>query len=375
MSEPRQVPVSRRQLLALAASAPLAGGSLAGCARPGPDFAAAGAETWRHAAPDSVRSRDDLLREIVRYGTLAPSHRNRQPWRFEIGPGWISVRPDPARRLPVADPDDRYLQISIGAAVENLVTSAAAGGLGANVAPDGDGLRVDFFASMPAAPDLYEAIITRQTAWTALDPQPIEASEQQRLATVTTGNGIKSVIVTDRQQLDRLLDLTITAGERQARDPAWIAEFVAWLRLGPTEALARRDGLASFVTGFPSVPRWLASRLPDLVITPARAGKRHTNQLRGCSGVLVLASDGDTVAAWQEAGRRYQRAALVAEAGGIRTGPVNAALDYPDLRRELASVLGLGDLLPVMVVRFGRGGETLPRSLRRPVADLATGPA
>jgi hypothetical protein len=368
-------PLSRRRLLALAAGLPLAGGPLAGCARPGSDHTAAVAETWRHTTPESVRSRDDLLREIVRYATLSPSHRNRQPWRFEIGPGWVSVRPDLDRRLPVADPDDRYLHLSVGAATETMATCAAAGGLGANLVPDGDGVRVELFVSTPTAAQLYEAIITRQTAWTALSAEPLKAEDLERLAAVTTGNGIKPFLITERQQLERILELTVAAGERQVRDAAWCAEFMDWLRFDAAEALAQRDGLYTAAVGYPSLPRWLGSRLFDMVTTPARERRRYTDQLRGCSGVLVLAGDGDGLPAWQEAGRRYQRAALVAEARGIRTGPVNPPLDFPDLRRELATGLGLGNLVPIAMLRFGRDGEALPRSLRRSAADVTAGQA
>jgi hypothetical protein len=85
---------------------------------------------------------------------------------------------------------------------------------------------------------------------------------------------------------------------------------------------------------------------------------------------MVLAADEDAPAAWHEAGRCYQRVALVAQSLGIRTGPVNAALDVPEVRARLGRNLGLGERRPVLVLRFGRGGTTLPRSLRRGAADL-----
>jgi hypothetical protein len=368
-------PLSRRRLLALAAGAPLAGSVLAGCARPGAAHDAAVAETWRHTVENTVNNRDELEREIVRYATLAPSHRNRQPWRFELGPGWISVRPDPARRLPVADPDGRYLHAAIGAATETMVTAAAAGGLGAKTSADGDGIRIDFFVSLPQPPQLYDAIIARQTAWEALDAAPLEDAEVARLEKLAAGSGIVPRLVTGRDEIDRVLTRTVEAAEYLARDPAWLREFIDCLRFDAGEALATRDGLFTVAAGYPGVPRWLGTRLPDLVTTPGRERERATAQLRGCSGVIVLAADDDGPAAWQEAGRCYQRVALVAQSRGIRTGPVNAALDVPEVRARLSRNLGLGERRPVLALRFGRGGTTLPRSLRRPAADLTTGEA
>jgi hypothetical protein len=322
-----------------------------------------------------VNSRDDLEREIVRYATLAPSHRNRQPWRFELGPGWISVRPDTTRRLPVADPDDRYLHAAIGAAAETMITAAAAGGLGAKPGPDGDGIRIEFFVSLPQPPQLYDAIIARQTAWEALDPAPVSDAELRKLETLAAGQGITPRLVTERDEIERVLKRTVEGAEYLARDAAWLQEFIGSLRFDADEALATRDGLFTVAAGYPGVPRWLGTRLPDLVTTPGRERERATDQLRGCAGVIVFVADNDSPAAWQEAGRCYQRVALVAQSRGIRTGPVNAALDVPEVRGRLSRNLGLGERRPVLALRFGRGGATLPRSLRRPAADLTTGQA
>jgi hypothetical protein len=363
-------PLSRRRLLALAAAAPLAGTTLTGCGRPGSAYDAAVAETWRHTPGNAVNNRDDLLREIIRYGTLAPSHRNRQPWRFEPGPGWIIVRPDTSRRLPVADPDDRYLHASIGAAAETMVTAAAAGGLGANVTADGAGIRIDFFVDLPWPQPLYDAIITRQTAWEALDTAPVDKADLQQLVDAASATGIVPRLITDRADLNRILAYSTGAAEQLARDVTRQRELLDCLRFDADEALATRDGIYTAAAGYPGVPRWLASRLPDLVTTPARERERVATQLRGCSGLIVLAVESDGPAAWQEAGRCYQRTALVAESRGIRTGPVNAVLDVPDLRAQFANSLGLDERRPVLVLRFGRGGTTLPRSLRRGAADL-----
>jgi hypothetical protein len=256
-----------------------------------------------------------------------------------------------------------------------MVTAAAAGALGARLAREGEGIRIEFVASLPRPPELYDAIIARQTAWGGLDTAPIDEAELGRLEEVAAGAGIVPRLVTDRAEIERVLKRTVEAAEYLARDAAWLREFLDCLRFDEAEALATRDGVFTVAAGYPAVPRWLGTRLPDLVTTPGRERERATTQLRGCSGVIVFAADDDGPAAWQEAGRCYQRVALVAQSRGIRTGPVNAALDVPPVRDRLSRNLGLGERRPVLALRFGRGGPTLPRSLRRPVADLTTGQA
>ena len=65
------------------------------------------------AAPTSLRS-------VVELAVRAPSAWNSQPWKFKIGEDLIEVHADRSRSLGAADPQDRELTISCGAAIMNL---------------------------------------------------------------------------------------------------------------------------------------------------------------------------------------------------------------------------------------------------------------
>ena len=108
---------TRRDLLRLAALAG-AGATLPACGATGYDDAVAA--TWRHAA-QAPGEPVALLRELVRYATLAASSHNTQPWRFALDAGAITIQADLSRRTPAVDPDDHHLWVSLGCAAENLV--------------------------------------------------------------------------------------------------------------------------------------------------------------------------------------------------------------------------------------------------------------
>jgi hypothetical protein len=54
------------------------------------------------------------LNQLIHSATLAPSGHNTQPWKFSVDSNVIRLFPDFSRRLPVVDPDDHALNISLG---------------------------------------------------------------------------------------------------------------------------------------------------------------------------------------------------------------------------------------------------------------------
>ncbi|MFD9127274.1 hypothetical protein ACFV0G_21350, partial [Kitasatospora sp. NPDC059571] len=66
------------------------------------------------------------LHTLAKAAGAAPSLHNTQPWRFEAAADGrtLAVYVDPARGLPLTDPDGRALHVSVGAAVFNLRVAA-----------------------------------------------------------------------------------------------------------------------------------------------------------------------------------------------------------------------------------------------------------
>ena len=56
---------------------------------------------------------------VVGAAVFAPSYMDAQPWRFEVDASELRLVLDPARTLPLDDPDQRFAQMSLGAALEN----------------------------------------------------------------------------------------------------------------------------------------------------------------------------------------------------------------------------------------------------------------
>lgn len=324
--------------------------------------------TWRHTAGGRA-DRSSVLLELVRYATLAASSHNTQCWKFRVEERAILVLPDLSRRCPAVDPDDHHLYVSLGCAVENLLQAALANGLKGEAffdATAGGALRVGLEATKAVVSPLFEAIPRRQSTRTEFDRKPLTFEELRLLEGAGTGNGIRILLLTDRESREKVLEYVVQANAAQLSDPAFVKELKAWIRFSDDEAVRTGDGLFARSSGNPSVPRWLGRLLFNLLFTTKRENDKYATQIRSSAGLAIFISEANDKTHWVEAGRCYERFALQAAALGIRNALVNQPVEVSSIRPQFASGLGIGSDRPDLVVRFGRGPE-MPRSLRRPV--------
>lgn len=357
----------RRRNLLGATACSLAAPGLIGCTFAATEEAAARGLRLPFAAAGSAPAA--LMRELVRYATLAPSSHNTQCWKFRLEARSITIEPDLSRRCSVVDPDDHHLYVSLGCATENLAQAALANGLQANARLDSAGagsIAVHLEATQRRESLLYQAITVRQCTRGDYDGGALSAEELSLLQRAGTGEGVRVLLLTEPRSMEKVLAYVVAGDTAQVSDPAFMAELKAWIRFSADEAIRTGDGLYSGASGNPSLPRWLGSRLMGWVVTPKSDSDRYARQVRSSAGIAVFVSAVSDKAHWVEAGRCYERFALQATALGVRNALLNQAVEVAAIRPQFASMLGLGNERPDMVVRFGRG-PSLPLSMRRPV--------
>ncbi len=143
--------------------------------------------------------------EFVRYATLAPSGHNTQPWKFSITGDCIRIFPDFTRALPVVDPDNRELYISLGCALENLVIAAECAGYDPEVeyfpagAPDECLSVILKHSNATGDDDLFQAISKRHTNRREYNKQQIPAADMTKIESVPTEEGVASLVITETQ--------------------------------------------------------------------------------------------------------------------------------------------------------------------------------
>ncbi len=309
--------------------------------------------------------------ELVRAATLAANSHNTQPWRFVATGDRLVVRPDPARRCPIVDPDDHHLWASLGCAVENAVQAAPA--LGRRVTPEVDGHAVTLHLepTRPVDDGAGAAIRRHRCTRTPYDGRPLAARDLDALDAAATAEGVTLRLLTADAERAIALDAILEADRRQLTDPAFRRELFRWMRCTDRDALAERDGLAARVMGAPRLPRALVRLLLPLVLHADRAAAERRREVASSAALAVVIGPAATPAGWIAVGRAYQRLALEATRRDIRHAFVNQPVEVAEIRPAFAAALGLGERRPDLVVRLGRG-PTRPWSLRRPVEAVLT---
>lgn len=178
--------------------------------------------------------------------------------------------------------------------------------------------------------------------------------------------GVATVLLTERSKIDAVRDLVVAGNDAQLADPAFRRELKQWLRFSPHAATTRGDGLYAATSGAPALPEWLGPFAFDQMVTAVSENDRYAAQMDSSPAVAVFAAQGAGPEHWVAAGRACQRFTLRATALGLKCAYINQPVEVAGLRPALASLVGLPERRPDIVLRFGHG-PTLPYSARRPV--------
>lgn len=318
-----------------------------------------------------------LTRMLIQQATLAPSGHNTQPWKFSASGDVIRIYPDFTRRLPVVDPDDHALYISLGCALENLVIAAAQHGYAAAVeyfSEDAreEGLRVRLKPNgSENVESLFHAIPLRRSNRQGYDGRPIPDSDIRQLLDAGQRDSVTiKAFYPGAPDAEPILGFVREGNRAQFSDRAFVDELISWIRFSSAEIRERQDGLSAGALGFPAVPRWLGTFIMTRLVGPASEAKRQDKAILGSSLLLLFIARRHDRYHWVELGRVFERTALTATALGIAHAHVNMPCEVEAVRKRLASHLGLDrDEQPLLLIRFGYA-KPLPATPRRPLDQV-----
>jgi hypothetical protein len=310
------------------------------------------------------------LMSMIYYSTLAANGHNTQAWKFAIKDNAIEIHPDYSRRLPVVDPDNRELWISLGCSLENLLVAAHASGYAADITYPGsaDFIHVQLKADTPKESPLFDAISLRQNTRSAYDGRLIKNEDLDQLMALQLEPGVALHFATNPTAMETYLEYIHLGNLAQYAEPAFLDELIAWLRFNKKEALSSMDGLYSICSGNPQVPRFIGKMFVKGT-KPQQQADADAAKFRSSPVAVVVASESDDRASWVRTGQVYERLILKMTSLNIKSAFLNQPIEVSNLRGEFQTAIGLGSSLPQLLVRFGYA-DAMPKSLRRPVEHV-----
>ena len=313
--------------------------------------------------------------EIISLTVRAPSIYNTQPWWWRVRGQSLDLIEDRSRRLRHADPDDRNLVLSCGAALHHLQVVAA--GLGWDTVvrrlPDRTEpsnlasivLRESTGTSLTAARRLH-ALTIRQTDRRRFTKAAVAADVLASLARGGARWGAQVLPITQPAVMADLLRANARADAVQRSDEGYVRELAAWTRFRRGEGV-RREAVPRRRP--PTDPPGSNQRFSDGLLEEAVP----TNDQERAGALLLVTSSSDDSLSRLRAGETLSEIWLRATEAGLSVVPLSQCIEVAETRRQVIASL-LGDLaFPQILLQVGHlptARAPLPRSPRRSVGDV-----
>lgn len=316
------------------------------------------------------------LRFCLKYAVLAPSSHNSQPWKFHIDAtggegvaGCVEVFADRMRALPVADPHDRELTISVGCAVGHLTAGLRRFGLGERVALMPDAERPDLLASVFAEPVqrelsvkdslMFAGMLKRRTVRHAFEARPVPERLTAELIEIAKGHGVQCAMVAGARPRQMLGKLVAEADEVQLASRAFRRELALWMHHNRSKA---HDGIPGYAMGMNE----LMSLVAPLVVRTFDVGHGRAAQdeqlVEHSPLLLILGTENDTPSAWVRTGITLSHMLLRAAAESVGASYLNQPIEVEELRPRVGKIMaGIDHAQIVLRLGFGPAVAHTPR--------------
>lgn len=286
---------------------------------------------------------------LLRYGILAPSTRNTQPWAFHIQGNRVHCIADLSRALSIADPGRRELYISVGCALENLLVASEHFRFRHSLSYFPEPRHEELVATATFEPGgspssaragaTLEAILRRHNDNSPFEPVPVPERLRSRLSACCVEADLK-LYLTDDHRFRRWIDrLTMEADLIEFANPAFRRELAYWIGQG--------------VFGEPSVQ----SRIEQVAVSRINLGASVARQdheiVEGAALLGLVCADGDSPPAHVRTGQLFERIWLTATESGLSIHPMSQTMRHWALRAAVAELLPVAGWIPQHLFRAG----------------------
>ncbi len=309
------------------------------------------------------------MKEIIKYGTYAPSSHNAQMWKIRLlNENTIELFLENKRLLPCVDPNNREAWISMGAFVENCVLAASDLGYQSDVSIKQQSIII-YFQSKQEKADVAEninLIKKRQTIRTPFLNVPLDDATINKLCNYTSNISYYPI---STKQGQKIATLTYEAYKVQMQDTAKLDELAGWMTFSRQEEQEKKTGLTPTALGL----KGLKHKLFNLFFSKKSVtGKIFINsslktarkQINACSGYILIASNDSKITDYINSGRLLEHTWISCIKYQIAVHPMSQALEEHEYYSQLKSALNIESEIQ-MILRVGKVKKYPKKTARR----------
>lgn len=320
------------------------------------------------------KTRFELLLNVAK---LAPSTHNTQPWKLDFeNQESISVYADYKKAIPVADPLNKYLLISVGALIKNIELAAKA--LGFEVKSD---IRPNIHEDKPIAKisilnpakkidrieeGILRAIIFRQNYRGFFQNEEV-SKELKKILNNSQSNDVKVSLTSSSIDIKKLAKLTASGLKLAYKNDDFRKEIASLINHNLSRKRFGLHGYTLRMKLLPSVFIPIVMKKKDIGPKLAELNYKSFISAPAC----VLLSSADNKKAWLECGTILQDILVKIHQVGLTASIYVAALDTEQHRKQAEKVFEVskGHRAQILFC-VGKGQDVLPYSARKKTKEL-----
>ncbi len=288
---------------------------------------------------------DSIVKKIkflVRYGILAPSSFNTQPWKFQITENELLVFPDFTKTRKYVDPEDRELYISLGCSMANIEVAANYFGM---VFQKKYGEEKDTFVArykfingtqLSTERELFESITKRQTNRGSYQKKKIPISISDIVEQREPDNRVNLKLITNIKIKNELGKLIEKSELIWFKNREMVKELEHWLE---DDMKSSEDGLATGTLNLYKLAievKYILSGEPKNIISRAEKYRQLINE---APAVVLISTEKDDKLNWIKAGETFERLILELTSQGYSSSFFNSVIQLPGQRHKMEKML------------------------------------
>lgn len=329
-------------------------------------------QPWHIEASDFDPKWSDInkLLYFARYAILAPSGHNTQPWLLSTEGNVLSVAVHPNHHLSIDGSGLLSVEplVSIGTFLEAL--KLAAEGFGYKLKIDlqlnrKQLAKIQIDKKVKSKPNLLDAITTRVSNRNYFETAKIPTEKLNAIISHEF-DGVETTVVSAREDIEFIGEQTEIALGSIMSHPPYRLELSKWVRVNHT---GKHDGMPGFTHGFGNIQSLISKAAIKHAPAGGPQGKKSRNLIVHSSALVIIRSKTNDEESFIQAGQLYTQICVLANANGIATSALGAAVLDPITREAVKEKFGIKDR-PVYILRLGKALHESKHSPRWPLEML-----